>query len=564
MAHQGYPPQGYPPQQSYPMQPVGQPQYQQPTGGYPPQQPYYGQPQQTQQPYYGQPQQPPQTQYYPQHPPTFIQGSPYQPSSNGVDSPNKGEGEVAEEGMEKPVYNDKIFAILFILNLLGFIAVSVLALRGFSVAVQGNQKGKAVKGNKTGFGASLNSIILLGMIIGAAYLGASIALGVVRKWTKGFIYAAGIMNIVIGIGTALYYFAKGYYSAAIVFLIFGIFYAIAFWSWRPRIPFAVVMLNTVMGVAKKHGHVFLASAVGGIVALVFAVWFAVTMAAVYAKYTPDGSTCQNVKGTGCSSGKVTGLIIYITFSAYWITEFIKNAVHVTVSGVFGSWYFLHASPQGMPKNITRNSAKRALTFSFGSISFGSLIVAILATLRQLTQVAQRSNADQGNFMMAILFTCLKCILDLVNWLVEFFNHYAYSYIALYGKPYVQSAKTTWQMMKDRGIDALVNDSLIDPVLTAASIVIGYLCALLAFIYLEVTRPAYNNTRGYTPVAMAFGFLIGLQICNVLMTPIKSGVATIFVALAFDPEVCRQDMPELWEEIRRVYPEVSVSVGAQVV
>ena len=32
--------------------------------------------------------------------------------------------------------------------------------------------------------------------------------------------------------------------------------------------------------------------------------------------------------------------------------------------------------------------------------------------------------------------------------------------ALYGKPYIQSAKDTWRLFKDRGIDALVNDSLV--------------------------------------------------------------------------------------------------------
>lgn len=33
-------------------------------------------------------------------------------------------------------------------------------------------------------------------------------------------------------------------------------------------------------------------------------------------------------------------------------------------------------------------------------------------------------------------------------------------IALYGKPYIQAAKDTWRLFKDRGIDALVNDSLV--------------------------------------------------------------------------------------------------------
>jgi hypothetical protein len=33
-------------------------------------------------------------------------------------------------------------------------------------------------------------------------------------------------------------------------------------------------------------------------------------------------------------------------------------------------------------------------------------------------------------------------------------------IALYGKGYIPAAKDTWRLFKDRGIDAVVNDSLV--------------------------------------------------------------------------------------------------------
>lgn len=35
-----------------------------------------------------------------------------------------------------------------------------------------------------------------------------------------------------------------------------------------------------------------------------------------------------------------------------------------------------------------------------------------------------------------------------------------SFPALYGKPYIEAAKDTWRLFKDRGIDAVINDSLV--------------------------------------------------------------------------------------------------------
>ena len=78
-------------------------------------------------------------------------------------------------------------------------------------------------------------------------------------------------------------------------------------------------------------------------------------------------------------------------------------------------------------------------------------------------------------------------------------------------------------MKSRGIDALVNDCLIGPVLTMGATFVAFVCALLAFLYLEFTKPGYNASGNYFAVVMAFAFLVGLQVCQIFMTPIASGV-----------------------------------------
>lgn len=43
-----------------------------------------------------------------------------------------------------------------------------------------------------------------------------------------------------------------------------------------------------------------------------------------------------------------------------------------------------------------------------------------------------------------MFCILGCIIGLLDWAVQFLNRYAFSYIALYGKPYFAAAKDTWK------------------------------------------------------------------------------------------------------------------------
>ena len=144
---------------------------------------------------------------------------------------------------------------------------------------------------------------------------------------------------------------------------------------------------------------------------------------------------------------------------------------------------------------------------------------------------------------------------------RFLNRYAFSHIALYGKAYLPAAQDTWRMMENRGIDALVNDCLIGSVITMGSTFVAYLCAFLAYLYLQFTSPAYNNGGAFTPVVMAFSFLMGLQVCRIFITPIGSGVDTIFVAMAWDPDVLVKDHPDFYQRVVHVYPKVQEMIHA---
>lgn len=215
----------------------------------------------------------------------------------------------------------------------------------------------------------------------------------------------------------------------------------------------------------------------------------------------------------------------------------------------------------MPKGATRGAFKRAMTYSFGSISFGSLVVALINMLRQAVSIAQSQQAQQGNMVASIAFCLLGCVIGLIDWAVQFINRYAFSHIALYGKAYIPAAKDTWKLMRDRGIDALVNDCLVGPVLTMGSTFVAFACTFLAYLYLEFTKPGYNSTGAYTPVAMAFAFLIGLQTCQVFMTPIGSGIDTLFVAFSWDTDTLIRDHPDLYQRMITVYPRVQELIHA---
>ncbi|KAL2818855.1 plasma-membrane choline transporter-domain-containing protein [Aspergillus granulosus] len=498
---------------------------------------------------------PAQYQYNGHHsepkPPPPTQGEPptYNQAVYGFDDAFK---------VEQPKFHDLWAGLLLIAVFLGYVAVSGLSIYRYSKYKGFN--GTGIYDSSNSVSLDTNTLVLFIFVLCVALAFSWGYFLAARYFPKAFIWATGILNIVFALATGIYYIARKQYGGGIVFLIFGVFAIVCFISWIPRIPFTAFMLQTAMDVSRKYGHMFLVSAIGGIVSVAFAAWFSVTLVSIYVAFEPGSeATNPSCADGGCSRARVIGLVVYVTFAMYWFSEFIKNTVHTTIAGIYGSWYFWSNSPNGMPAHATRGAFKRATTYSFGSISFGSLIIAIINSLRQLCSVAQRHEAAEGNLLGSIMFCILGCFISLLDWLVTFFNRYAFCHIALYGKAYIPSAKDTWTMMKDRGIDALVTDCLIGPVISMGSVFVSYVCALLAYLYLQFTNPSYNSDGDFTAVIMAFSFVIGLQICQILMTPVSSGIETIFSAMAWDPQVLMTQHPDLYQRMVHLYPRVQQAI-----
>lgn len=515
----------------------------------PQQQQQYRQQQYDQQPYqqsYGQ--QPPQQQYGMPNPPSYSQNF-------GGEKPQFDQA----FKIEKPKWNDLWAGILLILVFFGFVAVSGISISGYA----GNKgfNGDGFYGSNNTFSMNTNTIVLFAFIIVTSLVLGYGYISLARIFTKQFIWISGILNIVLTLATAIYYFYKHAWVGGALWLLIGVFTIFCFISWIKRIPFSVLMFQTAVDVSRKTGHVYLVSFLGGLIAAAFSAWFAVTMVAVYVRFEPGANPSCNASAGGsggCSSAIVIGLLVYITFAGYWITEWLKNTIHTTISGVYGSWYF---SPNNPVKAPTRGAARRALTYSFGSISLGSLLVAILDLLRFACSVARDNSGGSGNFAADCAFCILQCILGLVQWALEFINRYAFSYMALYGKSYFASAKDTWKMIKDRGIDALINECLVGPVLSMGCLFVAVTCALVSYIYLEVTDPPYNDGGKFTAVIVLYAFLIGLQVTGCFVVPLNSGIDTIFVAAAWDPEVLMREHADLYRRMVEVYPHVQQAIHA---
>ncbi|KAI8848389.1 plasma-membrane choline transporter-domain-containing protein [Chytridium lagenaria] len=347
----------------------------------------------------------------------------------------------------------------------------------------------------------------------------------------------GVVGAAVGVGCA---FSLGYF--VLMILIAGPLIHITYW-----LSFLILLLITVYYMFLR---IYVAGIIWGIFCVLFAVnYFLIRRRIPFAKWDSCGGIVGLVVSCGYSVVWIAtmvgvgqratyGVLITLLFILYWTMEVIRNTIHVSVSGTFATVYFTGVTLPNSKKisvpdtHITLKSTRRALTTSFGPICFGSLLVALIATLRAVADQSRADSAQNGNILCCLLSTCLSCILSCIQDILEYFNKYAYTQVAIYGKSYCVAARDTWRLVKARGLEAVVNDSLIG----------------------NISPDISETTINYAVVCM-ISFVIGVWLFLILAEVVTSGVATTYVCLAEDPATLARQQPELFARLYATWPEI---------
>lgn len=193
--------------------------------------------------------------------------------------------------------------------------------------------------------------------------------------------------------------------------------------WR-RIPFAAANLNSGLTAVKKNGGVFVTSVMISVVSFGYLVLWMVALVGVYdATGATTGTTAAD--GEDNVPPSVGGYSFLLLLALFWTQQVFQNTIHVIVAGVVSTWWFAPSEASSCCSVAIKDSFVRATTWSFGSICFGSLLVAIIQTLRQVLEGVRNDDTDDG---CAAFVVCLvDCLLQCLQGMLEYFNKFAYIY-----------------------------------------------------------------------------------------------------------------------------------------
>ena len=328
----------------------------------------------------------------------------------------------------------------------------------------------------------------------------------------------------------------------ILFFVLSVCYACCVWR---RIPFAAANLNTGITAVKRNGvGVFVTTFFITFISFGYLVIWIVALIGVYDK-EGGGETSQEEVYTSSSWG---GYVFLLLLALFWSQQVFQNTNHVVVAGVVSTWWFVPSEASSCCSVATKDSFVRATTSSFGSICFGSLLVAIIQTLRSMVESARHDNTNDGcaAFVLCLVDCCLQCL----QGMLEYFNKYAYIYIAMYGYSYLDAGKNVMALFHARGWSIIIADDLVSNTLSLFCLIGG---GLIGCVGLVVNAVFPSWLAGFedasSGVAFGFAFLIGLVITSIMLSVVDSAVNTVLVSFAEAPAEFEQNHPELSDEMR---------------
>lgn len=279
-----------------------------------------------------------------------------------------------------PKCNDAFFALLFGAHL---VVIAVLAFWKGMPAVQKSlhdHQASDPDDTNASLGAPLAMAAILAAGAGALAL---IWLRVLLAHAESMIRIALWANVAFTVVFALATFAASPF-AAIMFLILAAVNVCYIFAVRDRIGFASANLKAACAAVQDHGALFAVAIVLLVHQIAWLVLWTLSAIGVNQLFLDANPNCADDfdvsqgRGQLCGGGGAYVALFFLLISVYWGQQVLQNILTCSTAGVVATWWY-----QPQAKSVTFGAVYRSMTTSFGSICFGSLLVAVLQALRSV-------------------------------------------------------------------------------------------------------------------------------------------------------------------------------------
>lgn len=177
--------------------------------------------------------------------------------------------------------------------------------------------------------------------------------------------------------------------------------------------------------------------------------------------------------------------------------------------------------------------KTTLRYHLGSAAYGSLIIAIIKTIKAVVEYIKKKASKSGNKILVWIMCIISCLLTCLEKIMKFINKHGYILIAIYGYSFCQACrKAFFLLLRNILRVAAVN------MVAAFVLFLGKVFVPTATTFLCYCAIAYreNNDVNGIIAPLVFCFLLAYFISKMFSELFGMGIETILFCFIADEEM----------------------------
>ena len=211
------------------------------------------------------------------------------------------------------------------------------------------------------------------------------------------------------------------------------------------------------------------------------------------------------------------LWLYHIFMGLWVNAFIQGVAMLTIAGSVSKWYFTPTSVMKKKQGYCPVFKAYCITcrFHLGTVAFGSLIIAIVQTIRIVVGYIQKQMEQSGESKLKKMIMCMiQCCLWCLEKCVKFISKNAYIYTSLTGSSFCFSAFKSFFLILNN-LSGFGMTSMI----TTFLLLIGKVSCVVSSIY-------------FCYMYLTYDAVLAAAITSEIMPMVATGLIAFFVANSF--------------------------------
>lgn len=224
--------------------------------------------------------------------------------------------------------------------------------------------------------------------------------------------------------------------------------------------------------------------------------------------------------------------LYLLFCWFWTSQFIVALGQLVVALAVVAWYF-NKNKASVGNHTFLWALRTSLRYHLGTIAFGSLIIAIIQTIRAVIAYFQKQAKDSHNKLLQWILACLQCCMWCLEKIMKFINKNAYIQTAIYSYSFCKASRSAFFLLLRNVLRVSAVNMISSFVLFIGKILVPIVTTFILYLVL-----AYNSSLDMTSIMspLVITFILAYFVSSMFNEIFGMAIETVLCCYVADEEM----------------------------